>query len=389
MNNASPGRESSALSFAFCACVLVIVLLLVSRANSFAASSFFGLKPLPGCADISRCALSRDGSTVVGESGSQAFRWTLAGGMVNLGCLPGGNKSHAEAVSRDGSVVVGLSNSHSGRYQGFRWTAAGGMVRLSSSVFTWGNTPKTINPVEGDRFESVLFPHSISDDGSVIVGSALQGMMRGEAFRWSASTGAVRLKGLSDSYCSSAYAVSGDGSVVVGEYEPPSGGSAFRWTASSGVVDLGHLPNQTRSIALAVSGDGSVVVGFSSGPDGCEAFRWTMSGGMRGLGNLPGGSNSMAYVLSGDGSIAGGYCSLSSGSHVFIWDTNNGMRHLQSVLADIYHLDLTGWKIRVITGVSDDGGTILGLGDHNGHCEAWIAHLDRPVNVPAAKGPGK
>jgi len=69
---------------------------------------------------------------------------------------------------------------------------------------------------------------------------------------------------------------------------------------------LGDLPGgQVFSSAFAVSADGSVVVGASksalSGSD-YEAFRWTRIGGMIGLGDLPGAAfASVARGVSSDG----------------------------------------------------------------------------------------
>jgi hypothetical protein len=69
-----------------------------------------------------------------------------------------------------------------------------------------------------------------------------------------------------------------------------------------GLGDLkGIFPNPKggiSSIAWAVSGDGNVVVGTSNN----EAFRWTSGGGMVGLGD-----GSYANSVSGDGKIVVGY----------------------------------------------------------------------------------
>jgi probable HAF family extracellular repeat protein len=77
------------------------------------ADSFQGLGCLPGGESYSAArAVSADGSTVVGTSGSangfrEAFRWTKAGGMKGLGALGGGTFfSDAYSVSSNGSVVV-------------------------------------------------------------------------------------------------------------------------------------------------------------------------------------------------------------------------------------------------------------------------------------------
>jgi probable HAF family extracellular repeat protein len=115
--------------------------------------------------------ISGDGSTVVGASGDnttsiirrKAFRWTEADGIQDLGDLPtGAEDAEAKAANFDGSVIVGWSEGEDaiGNYaEAFRWTPTGGMEPLG-----------------------LLFPdleifresraNAVSDDGSVIVGTA-------------------------------------------------------------------------------------------------------------------------------------------------------------------------------------------------------------------------
>jgi probable HAF family extracellular repeat protein len=77
--------------------------------------------------------VSADGSVIVGiASNGNAFRWTAAGGMQDLGTL-GGYGSAAYDVSDNGSVVVGDSSLASGARRAFRWTASGGMKSLSAT----------------------------------------------------------------------------------------------------------------------------------------------------------------------------------------------------------------------------------------------------------------
>jgi probable HAF family extracellular repeat protein len=55
-------------------------------------------------------ALSADGTVIAGQFGApdvHAFRWTEAGGQVDLGVLAGFDFSGATSISADGSVVVG------------------------------------------------------------------------------------------------------------------------------------------------------------------------------------------------------------------------------------------------------------------------------------------
>ena len=85
--------------------------------------------------------------------------------------------------------------------------------------------------------------------------------------------------------------------VLLALINPKSHGTSF--------TGLGDLPGgDFFSNAWAVSSDGSVVVGASTSSGVSEAFRWTRGGGMVGLGDLPGGDfASTARDVSADGSI--------------------------------------------------------------------------------------
>ena len=89
-----------------------------------------------GGSSSSAQAISANGAVVVGSSmtslgNSRAFRWTEAGGMIDLGTL-GGNESGAQLLSADGEVAVGWSYTTSGERHIFRWTQAGGMMDLGT-----------------------------------------------------------------------------------------------------------------------------------------------------------------------------------------------------------------------------------------------------------------
>jgi hypothetical protein len=81
--------------------------------------------PWPFCALFQR-PRSPISNVIVGN-GTHAFRWTAAGGMVNLA----GGSSGAEFLSTDGSVVVGWIKLPFGVHA-FRWTARDGMVDLEA-----------------------------------------------------------------------------------------------------------------------------------------------------------------------------------------------------------------------------------------------------------------
>ncbi|MGK7877028.1 MAG: hypothetical protein AB4426_28175 [Xenococcaceae cyanobacterium] len=155
------------------------------------------------------------------------------------------------------------------------------------------------------------------------------------------------------------------------------GKEAFRWTQTGGMESLGgSFPRE----ATGVSANGSTVVGWIKSRSGTEPFRWTQTGGMERLGELLVESvetkkiGSLADVsVSADGSIVVGSIPQTG---AFIWDSTNGMRSLKSVLTDL-GLDLTCWHLEQVTGISDDGLTIVGRGTNpQGYSVAWIARLD-------------
>lgn len=173
-------------------------------------------------------ATSADGQVIVGRrgsaSGDEAFRWTLATGIVGLGDFSGGAfYSEAHGVSADGFTIVGQSFSASGS-EAFCWTSGAGMVPL-------GDLP-------GGIFYS--YARGVSGDGSLIVGSA-KSASGDEAFIWDATNGMRSLK-----------------SVLIDDY---------------GVTGLDLW---TLTQAKAVSADGSTIVGYGTNPAGqIEAWRVT------------------------------------------------------------------------------------------------------------------
>ena len=228
-----------------------------------AGGGMVGLGDLAGGSFYSYAhGVSSDGSVIVGRSasasGSEAFSWTAGGGMVGLGDLAGGSfYSEAYDVSAHGSVVVGLSRSASGN-EAFRWTAGGGMVGLGD--------------LTGGGFYSTA--RGVSDDGAVVVGTS-ESASGYEAFRWTAGGGMVGLGDLAGGgFYSEARGVNGDGSVVVGRSETASGYEAFRWTAGDGMQSVRALlvtagvdmTGWTPIWAYAVSTDGTTIVGSGDSP---------------------------------------------------------------------------------------------------------------------------
>ncbi len=336
-------------------------------------ATFTPLGDLPGGEFFSAVfGISGDGQVVVGWSDStsdhqarEAFRWTASEGMVGLN-NPGFDPavySRAIAASHDGSVIVGSRDS------AFLWTAEGGMVFLDDL------TPGVLNPFAA---------RGVSADGSVIVGNTFS-FAATEAFRWTAQSGTVGLGFLSNVILDSgASAVSANGLIVTGQSMTPPDVEAIRWNAKTGMIGLGGLTalplGFSYALGFGISADGSTIVGQARTVEFEEAFRWTAEIGLESIDPLRGTTFfSTARDVSADGSIIVG---LGEGLRAMIWDQVHGMRDVQDLLENEHGLDLSGWTLGTVFGISDDGTHLAGNGfNPNGDQEAWLATLPR-TDIP-------
>jgi probable HAF family extracellular repeat protein len=259
-------------------------------------------------------AVSADGSVIVGLSKDaanrdRAFIWTSGGGMVDLGTL-GGTQANAYDVSADGSVVVGFSGIGQ-EIHAFRWT---------------GGTMQDLGTFAGGRYATA---RGVSGDGQVVVGnSELADLSTYHAFRWTSAGGMVDLGTLGGPF-SEASDANFDGSVVVGSFQFSGAAMhAFRWTAAAGMTDLGTLAGGIDARAYAISADGSIIVGSATvnGLQSNHAFRWTAGSGMSDLNtllanagvNMSGILLTEARAISPDSQFIGGVGNFSGNSHGFL-----------------------------------------------------------------------
>ena len=214
--------------------------------------------------------MSENGDTIAGwgyDKDRKAFVWHETTGMLSLGSLgssPTRNDfSAAFGVSGDGSIVVGESTTPDG-IEAFRWAENTGMVGL-------GDLP-------GGKHQSMA--DAISADGKTIVGFGSSEDYYMEAVRWNELLEIEALGALSNHAGSEAYAVSRDGSVIVGTsfHELPEirNQTAFVWTKDRGMQSLSEvlidagidMTGWTLSEAKGVSYDGTRIVGTGFNPQG-------------------------------------------------------------------------------------------------------------------------
>jgi probable HAF family extracellular repeat protein len=337
---------------------------------------FFGIGHVPERHPTSHArGVSSDGSTVVGqvpagknpEHNWEAVAWTREEGLVELGWLEDEPElSIAYAASRDGAVIVGESNSDRG-HEAFVWTADVGMVGLGDLTH------------RERELSSVAY--SVSPDGKTVVGTACNGS-RFVAFSWTAAEGMKGLGALGGRRRFSAAAdVSSDAGVIVGVTSSSSHErEAFRWEDGE-MIGLGVLPDHDESVAYAVSADGSVVVGLGAREPGDQlAFRWTAETGMVALESRPEQPIATgAFDVSADGRTIIGIGSGEGTYGAIVWDEAHGVRDLRELLTANFGLDLDGWKLSEVAGVSEDGLTFVGRGRNpDGRWEGWIAHIPEP-----------
>ncbi len=329
------------------------------------AQAFVGIGFSAGQTQSQATAISSDGSTVVGWSPGQPWRWSLLGGRQSLTAAPTGyNLALASDVSGNGQVIVGYMNNASQSFA-FRWTSATGVERVFG--------------VRG------AFGPAVSADGSTIVGTA-EGLSITQAVRWTQSTGTVPIgpiTGLpiSDGASRISLGVSANGSIVVGVGEAVYSTNPvlttsvpFRWTQATGAIGLldngqFYLP-QIGAAASDISADGSVVVGYA----GAGVWRWTATSGFSLVLNPPATPGTFYPRVSADGSTIA-YRHL-------LWTASGGEVSLTTALTSA-GCNITGWTNIFATDVSGNGRALCGYGTNPaGQTEAWYATIPAPGVSP-------
>lgn len=272
-------------------------------------------------------SMDHAGLGIAGNGGNRLFRWTPGGGMQNLGLLPGGTYGLATGISGDTTIVCGYSNAPDGYAYAVRWVNPGGGGVVALPVLPGGS--------QG----SVAW--GISSDGAIIVGGS---SWSGSNFR------------------------------------------ACRWLPGGIVQNLGILPGGTDSRSIAISKNGSVVVGDTTIPTGDRIFRYI--GAMQNLGTPPGTTDSYARGTNYDGQVVTGRAKIAPNTYrACYWSTTVGMKDLAAYVTSLGG-NLTGWVLLEAWGVSNDGSAIAGTGTYNGATRGFlIKGLPCPSTATIVNGP--
>lgn len=351
-----------------------------------AAPHFRALGDLQGGFFDSRAyAVSDDGTRIVGSSdagaeGSLPCAWSPVAGPLSLPLPEEFNAAaYAFGISGDGATVVGtalLGQPPKTRYSALHWEG-------------------TADPVSHD---AALTPPSQLDDasydGTILVGTDFFGFdfdpafWSGRALLWHVELGVTYLPDLGPGPGfypnTAAFAISNDGTIIVGTADDSIAGvQAVRWIVDKeniSVASLGFVPGGSQpAAARALNDDGSVIVGHCFTAGGFVPFRWTEQDGMVNLGSPPPERpSSSATVVSGDGRIvlgadvSGPYPYFDETGRAWMWDAAHGMRDFKSYLQNEQGLALNNWLITHPTDMTPDGRTVVGIGiNPNGAVESW------------------
>ncbi len=344
-----------------CLAIAVFCVLLCFSASAWAQIKFATITS-PVAPTWSNFALSKNGTVMAANYGGEIFRWTSAGGFVDLGL--GDIYNSSIGISADGNTIVTGRTGVDGNSNPAMWQKATGWVDLG-------------HPAEGCTLDgSWGDAWGVSGDGSIVVGLAWY-CPGAEGFQWTKQDGMVGL-GHPLRASSRATTISADGSTIVGFYEDPTQGfrRPVRWISGSTDMFLGDIPGE----AIAVSSDGSQIVGQAADSTGNgRAFYYTNSGGLTDLGVLTGNTTdqSVAIGVSDNGVVIGASINpFSWTSQPFIWSPKTGMRWLRAALVRNGAVLPSGMVLSNVLAISADGSTIVGLWyDANFNQGAWIAHL--------------
>ncbi len=378
-NYASPGHPGG-LTGAFSNFSVVALPPLPPPAST---AAFYGVGDLPGGIVFSevRDAVIHNGiiyavGGVTTRPGSPlqdtAFLWTSTGGMVVLPDVVANptatNAVMASAISPDGTVIASRARN-----------GATGTDRVAVRVTNSGTTNQVLGFIPGDTTYTAAT--SVSADGSILYGFGRYPGGAMEAFRWSPTDGLQALGFLNpgDGYSiPAARGISADGSVMVGFSSGDAGDHAFRYVHGSGMSALPLLDGGTRNEALAVSPDGNLVMGTgdSAAWPGGEVVLWDVAHStMTPLGAPSEGlfPDAVFGGVTADGAVAVVNCADEFTDTAYLRNSH-GWFTVHEVIAGS-GVDLTGWTLSAVLGITSDGTLVFGSGDHNGNNEGWVARV--------------
>jgi len=300
------------------------------------------------------------------SSGSQAFTWTLNGGIVGLPNLSGRN--HAVANSAAPQIVVG--------------TAATTLFGSSRLPIMWLNGAVSQLPLPPG--ETLGDANSVNSSG-VAVGSVDGGSNQRGAIYTGGGGAIITQTTPTGCFFVTAFGINDSGRVVGQGIDPQNAARNVGIVYDIGqnmAFEVGALPGFNGALAFGVSNTGYVVGSSMLNQGSGLPFIWSDQGGMVAIPLATGTSQGSARAVNSAGWVVGN--DSSAFSIPFLYDGTNTYR-----LADLIPPN-SGWDLSMNTsssalGISEDG-VIVGTGVHNGetHAYAMVPVAPSPTPTPTA-----
>ena len=302
--------------------------------------------------------------TAVNQDGVEnAFFWSAGSGMVDIRAAPGRGRSYGWAINNYGVVTGSFGTAG----HPFRWSMAGGLEDL-------GVTPGIPAPAGG----------RVLNDAGLIAGVTTIDDEVTRVFAWTRSGGVVDIDTLG-SVESSPVAVGAGGEVAGNRLasEDDGGDRPFLWTRSTGMVDLGIGPGTSAWVNAMTPG--LHIAGAIGHADGRQrAMSWTRQGGMHELGTL-GGRTSVARHVNAKGQIVGFAEDGAGTMRAFVWradsgmlDLNRSLRHAPPGLVLDHAMAINNSGAIVAT---SNAGLVLLRPDRECRCGHTLGPLEAPRSV--------
>jgi uncharacterized membrane protein len=312
------------------------------------------------------------GGVAVGRSirtgGSQAFSWTLQGGIVGLPNLAGRN--HAVANSAIEHVVVG--------------TAATSLFGTDRLPIKWLDGVVSQLPLPPG--ETLGDANSVNFSG-IAVGSVDAGSNQRGAIYLGSGGGLITRTTPTGCFFVTAFGINDlDRARIVGQGIDPNNaarnvGIVYN-IGDNDAFEVGALPGFNGALAFGVSNTGYVVGSSMLNQGSGLPFIWSDQGGMVAIPLATGTSEGSARAVNSAGWVVGN--DSSAFSIPFLYDGTNTYR-----LADLIPPN-SGWDLSMNTSSSADGisedNVIVGTGVHNGetHAYAMVPVAPSPTPTPTA-----
>jgi uncharacterized membrane protein len=311
-----------------------------------------------------------DGGIAVGRSirtgGSQAFTWTLNGGIVGLPNLAGRNHAVSNSAN-DNGVVVG--------------TAATTLFGSSRLPVIWQNGAVSQLPLPPGE--------TLGDANSVNASNVAAGSVDGGSLQrgaiYSGGSGTIIAQTTANgSFFVTAFGINDSGRVVGQGIDPMNAARNVGIVYDIGqtmAFEVGALPGFNGALAFAVSNTGYVVGSSMLNQGSGLPFIWSDQGGMVAIPLASGTSQGSARAVNSAGWVVGN--DSSAFSIPFLYDGTSTYR-----LADLIPPN-SGWDLSMNTsssalGISENG-VIVGTGVHNGetHAYAMVPVAPSPTPTPS------